>query len=130
MLSYASDVYKSKVVIDFATLTGACVAAVGEKYTGIFGFEENLLSKLKKAGEVTNDLVWQLPLDKECLAAVKSDLADLTNTSKLKGILGASTAAAFLSNFVKDDKQWIHCDIAGSGIKSQMRKEYDLKSGV
>jgi leucyl aminopeptidase len=67
---------------------------------------------------------------KESKNAVKHNLADLSNTWNFKGILWASTAAAFLSNFVADTNKWIHFDIAGSALRSQIKKAYDLPNGV
>lgn len=130
VLSYIDDTYSPKTIIDFATLTGACVAALGEMYTWIFSQNQQLVEKLKISGIQTNDKVRQLPLDRYCIEAVKNNIADISNIGKLKGILGASTAAAFLSHFVKDTKKRIHCDIAGTGMRDQLKKSYDLPNGI
>ena len=130
MLSYAKDNYKASLTLDFATLTWACMLALGEMYTWIFSDNQTLINKLKQISQKTNDLTWQLPLDKESKKAVKHNLADLSNTWDLKWILWASTAAAFLSNFVDDTKKWIHCDIAWTALRSQLKKSYDLPNGL
>ena len=130
MLSYAKENYKASLTLDFATLTWACPCAVWEMYTAIFSDNQNLITKLDKTAKKTNDLTRQLPLDKETKKAVKHNLADLSNTWSLKWILWASTAASFLSNFVQDTNKWIHCDIAWSALRTQMKKEYDLPNGI
>ena len=126
-LNYTEETYKPEMIFDFATLTGAVVAAVGEMYTGIFTDNKKLIDSFQKIGEEVNDKVWPLPFDDDIKDAVKDKRADLSNTGKLSRILGASTAAAFLSNFVSDTKKWIHFDIAGTAHRDQMRKAYDLK---
>jgi len=125
MLDYSYDKYKPKLTIDIATLTWSCRAALGEMYTGIFSDNNKLIQTFQKNWEETNDLVRHLPLDKYCKEAVKDKKADLQNTSSFNRILGASTAAAFLSNFVTDTHKRIHCDIAGTALRDQMRKAYD-----
>ncbi len=130
MLAYAKDNYKASLTLDFATLTWAVMAALWEMYTWIFSDNNKLLSKLYKTAQQTNDLTRALPLDKDIKNAVKHKLADLSNTGNLKWILWASTAAAFLSNFVDDTQKWIHCDIAWPALRGQMRKAYDLPHGM
>lgn len=128
VLHYTEEKFKPLLTFDFATLTGAVVAALGETYTGIFTDNKNLISTFKKLGESVNDKVWDLPFDDDVKEAVKGKAADIANTSKLPGILGASTAAAFLSNFVKDTKKWVHFDIAGTAHRDKMKKSYDPKT--
>lgn len=130
MLTYAKDNYKASITLDFATLTWAAMCALWEMYTGVFSDNKSLINKLDKATLNTNDLVWQLPLDRDIKEAVKHKLADLSNTGKFRGILWASTAAAFLSNFVDDTQKWIHCDIAWTALRNDMRKAYDLPHGM
>lgn len=129
-LSYIEDTYKPKMMFDYATLTGAVVAAIGQTYTGIFSDNEKLIEEFITIGKSCNDKVWPLPFDDDIKDCVKSKVADITNTGDKRGILGASTAAAFLSNFVSDTKKWIHFDIAGTAHRDEMRKSYDLKSLV
>jgi len=128
VLSYMCDTYDPKLVFDFATLTGACVSALWEMYTWVFSWNEKLIEKFRQSGNRTNDLVWNLPLDKICNEWVKGKLADLNNVSKFDHMLWASTAAAFLSNFVPDVNKWVHFDIAGSALRSQIARSYDLKN--
>lgn len=127
-LNYIEDTYKPELMFDFATLTGATISAVGEMYTSIFSDNKKLLEIFSKIGNEVNDKVWTLPFDDDVKEAVKGKRADLCNTSNLSGMLGASTAAAFLSNFVSDTKKWVHFDIAGTAHRTKMKKEYDLKN--
>jgi leucyl aminopeptidase len=73
-------------------------------------------------------MVWFLPFDNYVKKAVKAKKADLTNLSSLGSLMGASTAAAFLSNFVFDTKKWVHFDVAGPALRDKMRRSYDLKN--
>lgn len=111
-LSYGVEKYDPHAVIDFATLTGACVIALGNNIAGLMGTDDGLLSKLKKASSKTWERVWELPIDQDFMDQIKSDVADIKNTGGRPG--GAETAGAFLRNFV-GDKPWVHLDIAGVG---------------
>jgi leucyl aminopeptidase len=115
-LHYAKR-YKPKAVVDFATLTGACVSALGTHASGLMGNNSNLIQKIKQAGELSGDRVWELPLWEEYSKQVKSDIADLRNMSTGLGG-GAITAAAFLSEFIKD-YSWAHLDIAGTAWSTE-----------
>jgi leucyl aminopeptidase len=108
-LSYASK-YKPSEIIDIATLTGACVVALGEDVTGMLGTDEQMKKEISQAGETTGELVWELPLWEHYHELIKSDIADYKNTAGRLG--GAITGAAFLSKFV-GDYPWVHLDIAG-----------------
>jgi len=108
-LSYALN-FKPDVLIDVATLTGACVIALGNIAIGLLGNNDTLKQRIKKAGETTYERVWELPLWKEYYDQIKSDIADIKNVGGKKA--GAITAAAFLSHFVKEIP-WAHLDIAG-----------------
>ncbi|MFH0971040.1 MAG: leucyl aminopeptidase [Candidatus Micrarchaeota archaeon] len=110
-LVYAAK-YKAKAVIDMATLTGACVVALGDVAAGLMGNDEKLMEKIRKAGEKSGEKVWQLPLWKEYDEKIKSDIADVKNTGSGQGDAGAITAAAFLKKFV--NYPWAHIDIAGT----------------
>jgi leucyl aminopeptidase len=127
-LNYIEETYKPELMFDFATLTGATISAVGEMYTSIFSDNKKLIENFSKIGNEVNDKVWSLPFDDDVKEAVKGKIADLCNTSNLSGMLGASTAAAFLSNFVSDTKKWVHFDIAGTAHRTKMKKDYDLKN--
>ncbi|MBI4020581.1 MAG: leucyl aminopeptidase [Candidatus Aenigmarchaeota archaeon] len=112
-LSYAEKACKPDAIIDLATLTGACVVALGYSAAGIMGTGRRLLEGLKKAGDETFERVWELPFYEEFKDAIKSEVADVKNISSYpKGEAGAITAAAFLSAFV-EATPWAHIDIAG-----------------
>jgi leucyl aminopeptidase len=100
-------------IIDVATLTGACVVALGQKRAGLMGNDNRLVEKLKAASEQTGERVWHLPSDDEFVEQMKSKVADLKNTGGRYG--GACTAAAFLSQFA-GKAAWAHLDIAGVSI--------------
>ena len=103
--------YRPKAVIDLATLTGACVVALGHHATGLFGTDADLIKRLRKAGEKSGERVWELPLWEDYQEEMKSDFADLKNSGGRWG--GAITAAAFLANFA-EGYPWAHLDIAGT----------------
>lgn len=119
-LGYAQK-YKPTAIIDLATLTGACVVALGYFATGMFGNDEKLMEEIKKAGEKTYERVWQLPTWDEYDQLIKSDVADVKNTGGRWA--GAITAAKFLEKFV-GDYPWVHLDIAGTAM---LDKEYDYQ---
>ncbi|MBS3167615.1 leucyl aminopeptidase [Candidatus Woesearchaeota archaeon] len=109
-LAYSKN-FKPKAVIDFATLTGACVISLGDIFTGMFSTDDELAQKLTIAGEKTGEEVWRLPLHDKYKEYIKSNVADLKNCGPRDG--GAITAAMFLKEFV-DCKKWVHLDIAGT----------------
>jgi leucyl aminopeptidase len=111
-LHYA-DRFNPDIIIDFATLTGACVVALGHEAAGMMGNDEELLTKLQKLGEKVGERVWPLPLYDEYLSYLKSEWADLKNTGSRWG--GVVTAGTFLKQFVPDKVAWAHMDIAGVG---------------
>jgi leucyl aminopeptidase len=111
-LAYAGR-YKPAAVIDLATLTGACVVALGNHATGMMGNDGGIMARLKTAGEQTFERVWELPLYEEYEKQIKSDVADVKNVGGRWG--GAITAALFLKRFIGDYK-WVHLDIAGTAI--------------
>ena len=107
-------------IIDIATLTGACIVALGEEAAGIMGNNQELIDNLIKAGEKGAERFWQLPLYPEHATAIKSPVADIKNTGSTTGG-GAMTAAAFLKEFT-DNKNWAHIDIAGPAyLEKEMR---------
>lgn len=109
-LTYAER-YKPEAVIDVATLTGACVVALGHVATGLFANQDSLARELLAAGETAQDRAWQLPLWEEYQPLLKSTFADMGNIGGRWG--GAITAACFLSRFSKTFT-WAHLDIAGT----------------
>ncbi len=100
-------------IVDIATLTGACVVALGQKRAGVMANDETLIEQIKAASRQTGERVWHLPCDDEFVELMKSKVADLKNIGGRWG--GACTAAAFLSQFVKDAR-WAHVDMAGVGV--------------
>jgi leucyl aminopeptidase len=102
--------YKPAAMIDMATLTGACIIALGDLIVGMMGTNEGLKNMIRDASEATGEKVWELPLWEEYDELIKSDAADFKNTGGRAG--GAITAALFLSKFV-GDYPWVHLDIAG-----------------
>ena len=111
-ISYVIKTYKPDTLIDLATLTGACVVALGEKIAGVFSWDDELAQAIVESGDKTHERCWHLPLPKDYKKALKSEIADLSNTSSDLSGGGAITAALFLSEFVEDTK-WAHIDIAG-----------------
>jgi len=116
-LWYAEQNFKPRAMVDIATLTGAKVGAVGSYYAGLFSKNDALVAQLNQAGETVNEKVWRLPLSDEMLPELKSRIADLRNTGSSTG---ASTAALFLQQFVKDTP-FAHLDIAGNALSSSNR---------
>ncbi|MBI4050664.1 MAG: leucyl aminopeptidase [Candidatus Doudnabacteria bacterium] len=109
-LDYAKK-YKPVLVIDFATLTGAIVVALGDDLIGAFTNQERLVPQLKNAAQITGEQIWLMPLYKEYEQFIKSDFADLRNVGAVPRQGDAVNAALFLQNFVS--YPWIHLDIAG-----------------
>jgi leucyl aminopeptidase len=109
-IAYAKR-YKPDAVIDLATLTGACVAALGTFTSGMLGNNDKLKERVRQAGEKSHERVWELPLWKEYYDLIKSNIADIKNTGGRYA--GTITAACFLGEFVKDFP-WVHLDIAGT----------------
>jgi len=109
-LAYAAE-KKPAEIIDFATLTGACVVALGSEASGLIGTSDTVKNGLKKSGAHTHDRVWELPMYEEYQDQIKSKIADIKNIGG-RGA-GTITAACFLSRFV-DDIPWAHLDIAGT----------------
>jgi len=113
-LSYITDKYELDGVVDFATLTGAVVVALGHRYSGIMTNDQDFADELISSGEKTQDRVWQMPMDDEYAEDIKSTIADVKNTGAGR-TAGTIAAGAFLREFVKEGTSWCHVDIAGSG---------------
>jgi leucyl aminopeptidase len=109
-LTYAKR-YNPRVVIDLATLTGACIIALGHCASAVLGNHEGLIRQLLRAGEQSGERLWQLPLWDDYAAQIKSEVADVKNTGGRPA--GTITAAAFLQKFA-GDYTWAHLDIAGT----------------
>lgn len=110
-LAYGISKYSPKSVIDFATLTGACIIALGTNVAGLIGNDEKLIQRLLSSSKNTGEKIWQLPLYDEFLDLIKSNVATIKNIGGRTG--GTITAAAFLSHFVQN-VPWAHLDIAGT----------------
>ena len=117
-LSYARQL-KPRTVIDLATLTGACIVALGDQTSGLFTPDDALAENLSHAGDLSGDRVWRMPVWEEYREQLKTPLADLANIGGPKA--GAITAAAFLSTFT-EGLSWAHLDIAGTAWKSGSEK--------
>ncbi|MHC4424238.1 MAG: leucyl aminopeptidase family protein [Planctomycetota bacterium] len=113
-LAYAAK-QKCSPIIDIATLTGACVVALGTHMAGLMGNDEKLIKQLRRAAEESGEKVWHMPSGEEYLAEMKSNIADFKNLAHLTKYGDACDAAAFLGQFVGDAK-WAHLDIAGMEI--------------
>lgn len=110
-LTLAQNLAEPEALIDIATLTGACVVALGEKTAGVFGNSKPLADKILAIAEAAGERMWPLPVYDEDMDGLKSLSADLLNAGPREG--GASFAALFLKQFVKDETAWAHLDIAG-----------------
>jgi leucyl aminopeptidase len=117
-LTYAER-FKPSVVLDIATLTGACVIALGGVRSGVFSSDEQLSAALVSAGESSQDLCWLMPLDDDYAEGLKTSFADVANLAGRAG--GAITAAKFLQRFTSKYR-WAHLDIAGTAWKSGVAK--------
>jgi len=107
--------FSPNIVIDIATLTGACVVALGNHFSGLFSNDDQLAYALEKSSRQTNDKIWRLPLSLEYEKELHSNFADLSNVGR--GKAGAITASCFLAQFSKK-YTWAHLDIAGTAWKS------------
>ena len=108
--------YNPKAIIDVATLTGACVVALGHVRSAVFSNDEDVLFELENASHLSGDLIWHMPMDDDYQAQLDSPIADMQNIGG-KGA-GAVTAACFLSRFVEEGQAWAHLDIAGTAWNS------------
>lgn len=116
-LAYAMR-YKPAALIDIATLTGACVVALGQFAIGMFGTDHALKEQVRKSGQKAGERVWEMPLWEEYFEQLKSDVADMRNIGGRGG--GMITAALFLSKFV-GDCPWVHLDIASTDWSERER---------
>ncbi len=117
IITYGCEKYKPKIVIDFATLTGAIMVALGQHYAGLFCNDDKLADTLYQSGLDTNEKVWRMPLHDDFDKELNSPFVDLKNIGA--GRYGGSvTAAQFLQRFVPKDTKWAHLDIAGTTWKN------------
>ncbi|MDR0942462.1 MAG: leucyl aminopeptidase [Holosporales bacterium] len=110
-LWYAKEKYEPKVIIDFATLTGAIEIALGHEFAGLFSNSDELCEKLIKSADFVGEKLWKFPLHPSYEDDIKSDIADIRNTERVRGA-GSITAALFLKHFVDKNAKWAHIDIA------------------
>ena len=122
-LSYAQDL-KPDVLIDFATLTGACVVGLGEYTSGIMGYNENLKEEFEKSALKSGELVARLPFNRHIGKLIESKIADVSNAASSR-YGGAISAGMFLGEFIRDEykDKWLHIDIAGPAF---VEKEWDI----
>jgi leucyl aminopeptidase len=111
--------YKPAAVIDVATLTGACIVALGNHVSGLMSNTPSLAQELESAGTRADDRAWRLPIGEEYVDQLKSNFADIANVGGREG--GACTAGSFLGKFAKD-LQWAHLDVAGTAWLSGAQK--------
>ena len=129
-LSYGIKQYSPKSVIDFATLTGACIVALGNNVAALVSNNQRLSEKIKKSSEKTSEEIWQLPINDDYMDMIKSNVADMRNIGMGRAA-GTITAAAFLANAV-DDVPWAHLDIAGTAWTqdASKKKSYNPKGAT
>lgn len=120
-LCYACELGVDEVV-DIATLTGACMVALGTVASGIMGNDDEFVDNLIKIGAYSGEKYWKLPMWQEYRDNMNSDIADMKNTGTRNG--GASAAGMFLKEFVTDNVKWAHIDIAGTAFLDKPQKEF------
>lgn len=132
-LAYGVKTFKPEYTIDLATLTGACVVALGDRYAGVMGNDKKLIEGLVAAGEKTDELLWELPIHKDFKEAMKGIIGDIRNADNGTSYMaGSSKAGAFLEYFV-DKSKWAHLDIAGTAYVSKPKaheSQYGTGYGV
>ena len=119
VLTYADELDADEV-IDIATLTGACIVALGQNITGIMGNNPDMIKRIIKKGKESGENLWELPIYDDMQEMLKSDIADMRNTGSR--FAGASVAGRFLQNFTKS-KNWAHIDIAGTAFIDKPYRE-------
>ena len=125
-IAYGEKHYSPKTIIDFATLTGACIVALGNNVAGIVSNDDNLSNKITESSDRTGEEVWRLPLNDDYMDMIKSEVADMKNMG-IGRAAGTITAAAFLRNAV-EKTPWLHFDIAGVAWKQQATKSKPYNS--
>jgi leucyl aminopeptidase len=113
-------------LVDIATLTGACMVALGRHVSGLFGQPESWVGTVKQAAARGGDRVWHMPIYEEAREQIRSDIADILNSAGRPG--GAVTAAAFLREFV-GDLPWAHLDVAGTAW-AETKENYQPKGAT
>ena len=121
-LIQASNLESVTHILDAATLTGACVVALGEDFTGIFTDNDALYGDLAQCAELEGEGLWRLPLHKPYNTKLKSEWAQIKNVGGRAA--GSTTAALFLQHFVDESKTWAHLDVAGSAFNDRTHLFY------
>jgi leucyl aminopeptidase len=125
ILAWANDI-KPAILVDLATLTGACMVALGRHITGAFGVNDEAVWEVQESAKAAGEELWRLPMSDLQKDQLKSDVADLKNVGERYA--GATNAALFLREFV-GETPWVHLDIAGPSYASKDRG-YILKGGT
>jgi len=112
-LTYAQKNFDISEIIDLATLTGACIVALGYRFCGLFSNDTTLKNNLLNSAETTKEALWELPMCDFFDKSINSDIADIKNIAKPGTGAGSSTAAHFLKRFIENNTKWAHLDIAG-----------------
>jgi len=120
-MTYTVRKYRPKEMLDAATLTGACVVALGSVNIGMMGNDEGMLSRMKAASAASGEKAWELPLHEEYLEQIKSDIGELKNVGGAEA--GAITAGRFLQEFA-GGTPWVHFDIAGTAWVEKEKRGY------
>lgn len=115
-IAYSEKYLNPEIVIDFATLTGSIMGALGSDIAGLFGNNADLNKQIKESAESECEYLWEMPLHEDYQELIKSNIADLRNTSSTR-YGGSITASLFLKNFITDKIRWAHLDIAGVAYK-------------
>ncbi len=116
-MTWAQHEYDPALLVDLATLTGACLIALGTDVAAVFATDEALVEAVRAQGETVGELFWPLPLWDRYFEGLKSDVADMKNVGSREG--GTITAALFLRQFVDEGRRWVHLDIAGPAYRAQ-----------
>lgn len=111
-ITYVQRTFKPTAIIDFATLTGAILVALGHEFAGLFSNDDSLAKSIYRAGERSGDKVWRMPLAESFDRLIESQIADMKNVGPREG--GSITAAQFIKRFVEGNTPWAHIDMAGT----------------
>lgn len=118
-VAYAQKDFKATKIVDLATLTGAVIAALSNKYTGLFSNNDKLAQELIEAGKKVGEKYWAFPMDEEYADMIKSDLADIANIGRPEREAGSITGAKFIEAGIEGNIPWVHLDIAGTAWDSK-----------
>jgi leucyl aminopeptidase len=116
------------LLVDIATLTGACMVALGQRTAGVMGNDDASVDAVEAAAEAAGESVWHLPIPEEMRGKLDSQVADIANIGNRYG--GALQAAAFLADFVADGVDWAHLDIAGPARNTEGPHGYTPKGAT